>query len=272
MRFIYLLAVVVGSLGAQPVVVELFPDGAPGTPGKFSEEVWNERGTGYVDRSVKNVHHPTIAVYRPVADIASGAAVIVCPGGGYSHLAIDKEGHDVAKWMQSLGVAGIVLKYRLPNTDGAGYSLETPLDDVRQAIRIVRERADEWGIDRDNVGVMGFSAGGDLAARASMRFDAGEAAEMAPNFTILGYTTLREAIEIKKATPPAFMVHADDDRVDSRHSVNYYLALKDAGISAELHVYSEGGHGYGLLNNGLPISGWSLRLKDWMGRQGIIRR
>ena len=266
-----LLVLFASTVFGQPEVIDLYPGGAPGAPANPGDEVWEERGKGYVDRSVLNVHEPTLTVYRASAETSLGAAVIIAPGGAYHHLAIDKEGHDVAKWMASLGVTGVVLKYRLPKTEGEVYSMQTPLDDIRQAMRIVRKHAKQWGVGREKVGVMGFSAGGDLAVRASTQIPDGEADVLAPNFTILGYTAVMEELKVHAKTPPAFLVHAADDRVDPNFSVRYFQALEARDIPAELHVYSEGGHGFGLLERGLPVSGWPLRLKDWMRRQGLIR-
>ena len=256
---------------AQPEILELYAGGAPGAPANPGEEVWEERGKGYVDRSVLNVHVPTITVYRASRETSLGAAVVVAPGGGYHHLAIDKEGHDVAKWLRSLGITSAVLKYRLPKTEGGVYSMQTPLDDMRQALRLVRKHARDWGVDPDKVGVMGFSAGGDLAVRASTRIPDGEAHVLAPNFTILGYTAIMEDLQVHARTPPAFLVHAADDRVDPNFSVRYFQALTAADIPAELHIYAEGGHGFGLLERGLPVSGWPQRLKDWLRRLELIR-
>ncbi len=268
----FLLALLSAALlHAQPLVIELYPNGAPDAPANPGEEVWEERGSGYVDRSVLNVHVPAITVYRASPERSLGAAVVIAPGGGYHHLAIDKEGHDVAKWLRSLGVTGAVLKYRLPKTAGGVYSMQTPLDDMRQAIRLVRERADDWGLDRDKIGVMGFSAGGDLAVRASTRIPDEQTDLLAPNFTILGYTAVLEEIEAHPKTPPAFLVHAADDRVDPNFSVQYFQALEAADIPAELHIYSEGGHGFGLQQRGLPVSGWPQRLEAWMRRMDLIR-
>ena len=270
-RLLPLVSLSAGLLCAQPEVIELFPDGAPGAPADPGKEVWEERGKGYVDRSVLNVHVPTVTVYRASAEISLGAAIIVAPGGAYHHLAIDKEGHDVAKWLASLGVTGVVLKYRLPKTEGGVYSMQTPLEDMRQAIRLVRKRANRWGLDSDKIGVMGFSAGGDLAIRASTQIPDSETDTLAPSFTILGYTAIMEDLRVHAKTPPAFLVHAADDRVDPNYSVKYFQALEAADIPAELHIYSEGGHGFGLRERGLPVSGWPLRLKAWMRRQGLIR-
>jgi acetyl esterase/lipase len=256
---------------AQPQVLELYPGGAPGAPANPGDEVWEERGDGYVDRSVLNVHKPTITIYRAPDELSLGAAVIIAPGGGYHHLAIDKEGHDVAKWMSSIGVTGIVLKYRLPRTEGNVYSMQTPLDDIRQAMRTARKHAKEWDIDSAQIGVMGFSAGGDLAARASTQIPDAEADALAPNFTILGYTVVPKDLTAHAKTPPAFLVHAADDGVDPNNSVRYWQALEKAKIPAEIHIYAEGGHGFGLLQRGLPVSAWPLRLEDWMRRRRLIR-
>jgi acetyl esterase/lipase len=273
LRRLFTLSLLIAALAAaQPQILELYPGGAPGAPAKAGEEVWEERGKGYVDRSVLNVHTPTITIYPAPAETSLGAAVIIAPGGGYHHLAIDKEGHDVAKWMSSIGVTGVVLKYRLPRTEGGVYTMQTPLDDIRQAIRLVRKHAKEWHLDSAKIGVMGFSAGGDLAARASTLIPDPEAAELAPNFTILGYVGGGgKEVAVHAKTPPAFLVHAADDRVDPLGSVRYFEALEKAGIPCELHIYSEGGHGFGILERGLPVSTWSLRLKDWMRRQNLVR-
>ena len=273
LRLFAVSALTAGLAAAQPLILELYPGGAPGAPDHPGEEVWEERGKGYVDRSVLNVHNPTITVYPAPAETSLGAAVIIAPGGGYHHLAIDKEGHDVAKWLSSVGVTGIVLKYRLPRTEGGVYSMQTPLDDIRQAMRLVRKHAKEWKLDSAKIGVMGFSAGGDLAARASTLIPDAEVDALAPNFTILGYIGGggKEGPAVHTKTPPAFLVHAADDRVDPLGSVRYFEALEKAGIPAELHIYSEGGHGFGVLQRGLPVSTWSLRLEDWMRRRNLVR-
>lgn len=261
---------------ADPLILELFPNGAPGAPADGGEEIWEERGQGYVDRSVKNVHRPTITVYRPPSELATGAAVVIFPGGGYSHLAIDKEGHDEAKWFRSQGVLAAVLKYRLHRPEGATpYTKQAPLDDARQSIRLVRKHAAEWGVDSKKVGVVGHSAGGDLAIRASVQFDdVDDPAAVTPDFSVMVYPSNRRRtdLEAHERTPPAFIVHAfDDPAVPVPQSLDYFMTLQRAGIPAELHVYSEGGHGFGILQRGLPVSTWNLRLLDWMRLQGLVR-
>jgi acetyl esterase/lipase len=258
---------------SAPIVVNLWPD----LKVDAGQEVWVERGKGTIDRAVSNVHQPTITVYVPSKERATGAALVIAPGGGFDHLAIDKEGHDVAKWLSQIGVAGFVLKYRLPKTKDASYTVETALADTQRAVRIVRSRAKEWNVDPNRVGLMGFSAGGTLVALAGTKYDAGKsgAADAAerescrPDFLVSGYGAIPPDVTVTSGTPPAFLVHADDDRLSAERSVNFYLALKRAGVSAELHVYARGGHGFGIQNSGLPVASWSKRLEEWMSSQGL---
>ncbi|MEX2304425.1 MAG: alpha/beta hydrolase [Bryobacterales bacterium] len=264
---------------ADPRVIDLYPGAAPGSEGVHAEEVWQERGKGIVDRSVASVHQPTLTAYLPLAEKSTGVGIIVAPGGGYSHLAIDKEGHDIAKWLSNMGVAAFVLKYRLPRTEGHSYTIDTALTDAKRAVRLVRSRAGEWNLDSQRIGMMGFSAGGDLAARAGMGFDKGEAgaADLVerqtsrPDFLVLGYPLIPNELTVTAETPPAFLVHANDDRLTAEHSVRFYLALKKAGVSAELHVYSKGGHGFGILNRDLPVSAWPVRFEQWLRQVDLTR-
>jgi endo-1,4-beta-xylanase len=265
---------------ADPVVVDLYPGAAPGSEGIHEEEVWVERGKGIVDRSVAHVHQPTLTAYLPIAEKNTGVAMVVAPGGGYTHLAIDKEGHDIARWLNTMGVAALVLKYRLPRTEGHKYTIETAVADAKRAVRLVRSRAGEWNFDPERIGMMGFSAGGDLAARAAMGFDKGqpgaadavERQSSRPDFLALGYPLIPNELAVTAETPPAFLVHADDDRLTAEHSVRFYLALKKAGVSAELHVYSKGGHGFGILNRDLPVSGWPVRFEQWLAQTDLLRK
>jgi len=274
-----LVVLLIPCLQADPVVVNLWPGVAPGSENASGDEIWKERGEGIVDRSVANVHVPTVTVYRPMKEVNTGVAIVIYPGGAYRHLAIDKEGHDVAKWLASQGITGLVTKYRLPRTEGAGYSADTAHADAARAIRLTRSRAEEWGIDPKRIGAMGFSAGGHLTILAGTRYDGGngaapdpiERASSRPDFLVPVYPATPKEFKVTKETPPSFLAHADDDRVSAENSVTFYLALKKAGVPAELHIYSEGGHGFGIRNRGLPVSNWPQRLLDWLAAMDIVR-
>jgi acetyl esterase/lipase len=251
-------------------------------------------------RVLSGITRPTLTVVLPPADQATGAAVVICPGGGYSVVAIDHEGHDIAKWFASFGVAGIVLKYRLPRADITGDGTPWPLLDAQRAIRTARANAERWRIKPDRVGVMGFSAGGHLASTAATHFDAGDASakdpiarqSCRPDFAILVYAAISlqapfahvgsrrnllgadasaeriasfsNELQVKSATPPAFLVHTKDDPVKFDHSVLFAEALQRAGVPAELALYEKGGHGYGLGIHGGEVAGWPDRCKAWM--------
>jgi acetyl esterase/lipase len=260
----------------EPQVVRLWPGDAPGSEGKTGEEV-------VVGNRVSNVHRPSITVYLPAKQTATGAAVIVCPGGGHQYLAIDYEGYDVAKWLSDHGIAGFVLKYRLAREPGSTYKVEVhALADAQRAIRTVRSRALEWGIDPNRVGIIGFSAGGGVAALAGTRFDDGnpnatspvERPSSRPNFFGLFYPGISpETLTVTSNTPPCFLVHADNDRtVPVDRSVTFYTALKKAGVSAELHIYANGGHGFGLRpTNRNPVASWPARFQEWLDDRGFLK-
>jgi acetyl esterase/lipase len=230
---------------------------------------------------VTQVHNPTISVYLPPREKATGAAVVICPGGGHRYLAIDHEGTDIARWATNKGAAGFVLKYRLARAEGSKYKVEThALDDAKRAVRLVRSRAAQWGIDPAKVGMIGFSAGGEVAALAGTRFDSGsegaadpiDRLSSRPSFVVLVYPGIRpETLTVTKETPPTFLVHADDDRLGADRSATFYLALKKAGVPAELHIYTKGGHGFGMRDNHLPVSTWPARLEEWMTERGFLR-
>lgn len=274
----------------------LWPDGVPNAPrGKYAPESTQDRPEGG-DRHVRNVHEPTITVYRPESQASDHLpAVVICPGGGYGVLALDKEGHDVARWLAGSGVVGVVLKYRLPRPAGHVYGHEAPLADVRRALALVRENASAWRVDPARVGVMGFSAGGHLAASASVQLK-----DDGPDFTVLVYPVVsllpgvghdgsranllgrdpEEALirrfsselHVTAKTPPAFLVHTSDDPVRVENSLLYYAALREAKVPAELHVFARGGHGYGMRRPDLPVGRWPELLLAWLSDSGLQDR
>ncbi len=259
LRALWLLAAV-PLLAQQTIVLR---------PGSGVEKV-EQRGTGGVnDRAVSNVSEPTLTVYLPSKEKATGTAIVVCPGGGYARLAIDKEGHDIARWLTTIGVAGIVLKYRLPGSmngsregfDAAREAAKVALEDGELAMEVARKRAEEWGVKAHAIGMMGFSAGGHLAAMVGMSAPAA----VRPNFLVLVYPALPRELRVTAETPRTFLVHADDDRLaPADNSVPFYLALKKAKVSGELHVYSGGGHGFGMKKSGKTSENWPAALAAWL--------
>lgn len=268
----------------QPKLM-LWPEGAPGAKGnEVDDQAW-------------------VWVYAPSKEQASGAAVVVCPGGGYGHLAIGHEGHDVARWLNELGVTAFVLKYRL----GPRYNHPAPLDDAQRAIRLVRHRASEYGVDPERVGILGFSAGGHLTSTVATHFDEARKSSdpidqqsARPSFAVLGYpvitlsapfshsgsrknllgenpdASLVEALsndtQVTADSPPAFLFHAQDDKaVPPQHSLLFYKALCEAGVPAELHIYERGSHGFGLAENDAVLNTWTDRCADWMRQHGWIK-
>jgi len=264
-----------------PKEILLWPNGAPGSEGKTDDEKVRIADNG--ERVVSNIHKPSITPYLPPADKATGCAVIVAPGGGHRELWSDHEGHNVARWLGERGIAAFVLKYRLARETNSTYQVEVhALADTQRAIRLVRSRAQEWGIDPARVGVMGFSAGGELAAFASMRFDNGvEGATDAvdrqnsrPAFQALIYPGSSRKIEPTKDSPPAFLACAYNDRPDIAEGLaEVYLRFKRAGVPAELHIYGSGGHGFGVrASNRKPVATWLARFEEWLGDNGFLQR
>jgi len=250
---------------------------------------------------VSNVQEPDIAVYLPSKKQATGQAVIICPGGGYWILAYDLEGTDIARYLNSIGVAAVVLKYRLPTYGNCEIPHKAPLMDAQRAMRLVRFNAQKWNIDPAKIGIMGFSAGGHLASTLGTHFDFGNPAatdsveriSCRPDFMILMYPVItftdpsmhtgsREALlgkepdkelvkyysnelQVKEDTPPAFFVHADDDKgVPVENSLLMYRALREKKIPAELHILSEGDHGFGLEVKNNHVNSWTNSLKLWL--------
>ncbi len=235
-----------------------------------------------------DVSKPTIQVFPAPADKATGAAVLVCPGGAYRILAMDLEGTEIVAWLNSIGVTGVLLKYRVPARPNRARH-EAALQDAQRALGMVRARAAEWKIDPRRIGVMGFSAGAHLSAALSTNcekrtyepVDAADSVSCRPDFAMLiypAYITVekegdRVAPELKvgPATPPTFLVQTQDDGVRVESSIFYFLALKKANVPAELHVYPEGGHGYGL-RPGKDVTTWPRRAEDWLRSRGVLER
>jgi len=230
---------------------------------------------------VSSVHQPSLTVYLPAAGTATGAAMIVCPGGGHRELWVDHEGYAVAQWLASHGIAAFVLKYRLAREEGFKYRVDVEaLADAQRAIRTVRSRATEWGVDPARVGIMGFSAGGELAALAAARGADGQpdAADpldrlsSRPAFQALVYPGNSKSIQPDKNTPPAFLVCGYDDRPDiSSGLAEVYLRFRQAGAPAELHIYTGVGHGFGLRPTPLPVGEWPDRLHAWLDERRFLK-
>ncbi len=277
-----------------PAPIPLWPSAAPGEAGDLGPE---KDTTGPKDGLVEgkevirlgNVSKPTITVYPAPSETATGAAVVVCPGGGYHILAMDLEGTEVADWLNSIGVTAVLLKYRVP-TRKERPRYEAPLQDAQRALGLVRTRAQEWHIDPHRVGIMGFSAGAHLSAVASCAFekrayepvDAADQASCGPDFTMLiypAYLTLEKEgdkiapeLTITSNTPPTFLVQTEDDGIRVENSLFYYRALKHAKVPAELHLYPSGGHGYGLRPSKHTVTTWPQRAEQWMRGLGVLNK
>ena len=261
----------------------LWANGAPGSEGMAGKQELVVPAKPGDSTHLSQIHNPSLLVYLPPKGKATGAAMIVAPGGGHRFLSIDTEGTNVAEWLSSIGVAAFVLKYRLAREEGSPYKIEThPYADAQRAIRTIRARAIEWGVNPAKVGIMGFSAGGEVAVLASTKYDAGSASASdpverqgsRPDFQVLIYPGIRaETITVTKDTPPTFMLAADNDKGPSTAIPSLYLALKNAGVHTELHIYNSGGHGFGLRNPdprpNVIYSTWALRLQDWMADVGM---
>jgi acetyl esterase/lipase len=289
MPYVLFIALLIGAVQVSGTVIPLWPDGVPGAkPAPGEERLQKDR--------VSNVHVPTLTHFPAAGSRAGKAAVVICPGGGYQVLAFGHEGIDVARRLNEMGVSAFIVKYRLRE-----YGHPAPLQDVLRAIRIVRSRAAEFGVAPDRIGVMGFSAGGHLAATAATLFDAADGRTGAsldtvsarPDFAALIYPVitlkgpfahagsrrnligetpdaaqvdrLSPELQVTKDTPPAFLVHtAEDKGVPLENSLLFYQAIRSAGGSAELHLYEKGPHGFGLGQALGPASDWPARLETWM--------
>ena len=283
----------------EPLVVNVWPGKAPDeTDGIGAEKVVPspKLARKMVEitestRMITNVTRPTLTVYRPAKDKDTGTAAIVCPGGGYWNLYWEIEGEEVAKWLNSIGVTGIVLKYRVPRRPGEieAEPAKRPLQDAQRAVSLVRSRAKEWGLATDRIGIIGFSAGGHLAVATATRFskrtyepiDDTDKVSCRPDFAIPVYPgylkakdkdELAPGLSVPKDAPPMFLVHGSDDIVsDPEHSVVMYRALKRAAVPAELHVYADSTHDFGVRKVNRPCDEWTKACAAWLKYRGLLK-
>jgi acetyl esterase/lipase len=287
---------------SQNPVLKVWPKGVPGSirNDTYSEKVTESNG---IPSRYEKVTDPSLTVFLPPADKATGTAVIICPGGGYGGLAFDHEGYAIARWLNDNGIAGIILKYRLPSDLIMKDKSAGPLQDAQEALRIIRRNNEHWKIDPHKIGVIGFSAGGHLASTLSTHFaekvyENSDTTSARPDFSLLIYPVIsfdasfthmgsrknligdnpsKEAtdhfsneLQITDKTPPAFLVHSSDDKaVPVKNSIVYYEGLIKNKITAEMHIFQKGGHGYGLsVDNGTQAS-WPDLCIRWMKANGF---
>ena len=261
----------------SPEIIPLYPNGAPGSEGWTQQEEETRLPDGL--KVVRNVVQPTLTVFLPDPALASGESVIVCPGGAWIFLAVEHEGSEVARWLNSKGVAVFMLQYRLLPTDddfpsSAWAKLQDRekfkdlirplipllLADAQQAVRIVRSRAAEWGLSPAHIGIMGFSAGGMVTANLALQYEA----DCRPDCAAVIYGAPGEELPAPASAPPLFLLYAQDDEMANGVSMKLYSAWKAGGHPVEMHVYAKGGHGFGMNKQNLPCDRWIERFYDWM--------
>jgi acetyl esterase/lipase len=289
-------------INAQSEIIKLWPDGAPGA---IKSDDYTEKTTsdpGSITR-VEKISNPEILVFLPPVDKANGTAVLICPGGGYGIVAIDHEGYAIARWLNEQGIAGIVLKYRLPSDKIMKDKSIGPLQDAQEAMRTVRRNALKWNINPKKIGVMGFSAGGHLASTLSTHYnekvyEVKDSISARPNFSLLIYPVISfdpaithmgsrnnligltptdaqinhfsNELQINSDTPPAFLVHAaNDGAVPVMNSIRYFEGLQKNKIPVELHIYQKGGHGFGLAPKGGTEAEWPVTCINWLKAVGF---
>ncbi len=285
-----LLLISLHTVFAQEEVL-LWPEGAPGALGSTPKD------------------KPSLMIYQAPKDSATGAAVLVCPGGGYANLAIDHEGHAIARWFNSMGITAFVLKYRLGSPQAEGYHHPIQLNDAKRAMRMIRHQAGTYGINPDQIGVIGFSAGGHLASTLGTHYDSGitdadnaiDQTNSRPNFMILVYPvislnskfthrgsrlhllgpnpakalvdSLSNESQINSMTPPTFLVHSSDDTVvPPENSIHFYLKLQEHKVPTEMHIFEYGGHGYGMAPDDRTLNAWTILCWDWLSRMKLTNR
>jgi len=276
-----LLGLFADALADQPQSLPLWPDGAPGSVGKTGAE--STRVTALGEHIVSNVHAPSITPYLPSVVARTGAAFVVVPGGGHAELWMDHEGYRVAQLLADHGIAAFVLKYRLAREKGSTYTVEgNELPDLQRAIRTVRSRAGEWQLDPNRVGVIGFSAGGELVLLAGTRFDDGQPGAAAsldrlssrPDFEVVLYPAIPRDLRLSARTPPTLLLcGADDQAAISQGVAELYLAMKRTSVPVELHIYAGLGHGFGIRPDSVgPAAAWPQQVLDWLDARGLTKR
>lgn len=263
-----------------PKEILLWPDGAPGSEGKTEPETVVTSNSG--ERTVSTIHKPSITPFLPAKEKANGVGVLVIPGGGHSKLCVDHEGTFVAQWLVEHGIAAFVLKHRLAREKGSTYTIKDhAVPDAQRAMRLIRSRAAEWNVDPKRLGAMGFSAGGELVAQASMlpgiekpdAADALDRLDARPSFQALIYPGRSGDVQPVKDSPPLFLACSAADRKDIAEGLaEVYLRFKRAGAPAELHIYDTGGHGFGLRPSMKgALAGWPERFVEWLGSKGMMK-
>ncbi len=282
-------AINTSAIGAENPLIPLWPQGLPKDAQPIDSARIDELNAKQTDERITYVDEPTLTLYRAPAEKANGCGIVVCPGGGYNILAWPKEGLEVAEWFNSVGVTAVVLRYRVPRRDPLRPHWE-PLQDAQRAIRIMRKNAADWGVDPQRIGILGFSAGGHLAMMAGTHYDertydrVDDADDLSarPDFMCPIYAAylgneykddraeIGSLVEITKHTPPTFMAVTLDDKFRGVQAGLLLAKFKKAGVPAEAHIYSMGGHGYGIRPSEKPVSTWHLRLYEWMRVSGLI--
>jgi acetyl esterase/lipase len=302
-RIVFVLSLFAGVLAttpaipSEPIVVDLWPGKTPGDVGIKGQETSRIHQSPLVGptKLITNVTKPTLTIYQPPREKNTGTAMIICPGGGYWDLYWELEGEEVAAWLNSVGMTGIILKYRCPRRPGdvRGEPAPGPQLDAQRAVSLVRSRSAEWGIDPKRIGMVGFSAGGHLAIATATGFakrkyesiDAVDNVSCRPDFAVMCYSgylkakdknELAAGIQIPPDTPPVFLAHASDDKISyggslSENSAIMYMALKGAGIPAELHIYATGDHDFGVRQNDKLPSSWTHLCVSWLRNQGLLK-
>lgn len=304
-KFIYIFVIIqlcIMELTAQTNTIKLWQGDIPGAKKSADYIEKTTGGNGEIVR-IGKISAPELTVYLPKPEIATGSAVLIIPGGGYSIVAIDHEGFEVAKWLNTLGIAGIVLKYRLPSDVIMDNKSIGPLQDAQEAMRVIRRNAEKWNLKTNKIGVIGFSAGGHLASTLSTHYDEKvyelkDNTSARPDFSILIYPVITfdaafthkgsrnnligenpsedqvkkfsNELQVNSQTPPAFLVHSsNDEAVPVQNSMLYYQQLQKNKVQAEMHIFQKGGHGYGLAKNRGTESGWPALCANWLKEMGF---